>query len=77
MDIEEDVLQAAKETAEFEGSTAGKVISTWARQGFFSKNGHNASDNRKRVRNGVPLLPSRGKIVTMKLIQEIMDEEGI
>ncbi|MEO6655863.1 MAG: hypothetical protein ABIO36_07235 [Pyrinomonadaceae bacterium] len=75
LDIDEDVLQGAKETAEMKGTTAGRVISDWARRGFFNMNGH--SDQKKRIRNGVPLLPSRGKIVTMKLIQEIMDEEGI
>lgn len=75
LDIDEDVLQGAKEMAELKGTTAGRVISDWARRGLFSIN--TAGMDEKRVKNGVPLLPSRGKIVTMKLIQEIMDEEGI
>jgi len=74
LDIDEDVLQGAKETAAKEGTTAGRIISDWARRGFF--NGR-VQSKKKRILNGVPLLPSRGKIVTMKLIQEIMDEEGI
>lgn len=76
LDIDEDVLQGAKERAAMDGTTAGQVISNWARRGFFNGNGASPK-NKKRIRNGVPLLPSRGKIVTMKLIQEIMDEEGI
>ncbi len=76
LDIDEDVLQGAKEKAAIEGTTAGRVISDWARRGFFNGTSH-AAKNKKRILNGVPLMPSRGKIVTMKLIQEIMDEEGI
>lgn len=74
IDIDEDVLQGAKERAATDGTTAGRVISDWARSGFFI--GRDQS-KKKRILNGVPLLPSRGKIVSMKLIQEIMDEEGI
>jgi len=34
LDIEDDVLQAAKELAQREGGTAGRVISTLARRGL-------------------------------------------
>ncbi|MBI4028606.1 MAG: hypothetical protein HY360_26700 [Verrucomicrobia bacterium] len=33
LDIEDDVLEAARELAEREGSTSGRVLSTLARQG--------------------------------------------
>jgi len=75
LDIDEDVLQGAKEIAAKDCTTAGRVISDWARRGLFAIN--DAAHKEKRVVNGVPLLPSRGRIVTMKLVQEIMDEEGI
>ncbi|MFM9903249.1 MAG: hypothetical protein ACKVQJ_01610 [Pyrinomonadaceae bacterium] len=75
LDIESDVLQAAKETAEHEGTTAGKVISTWARLGFANRNG--IRKRKLKFRNGVPQFPSRGEIITMEHIQKIMDEEGI
>lgn len=75
LDIEDDVLQAAKERARQEHSTAGKILSTLARKGlsveFPSKNGN------FRYRNGVPLLPRSGEIVTLEHIQELIDEEGI
>jgi hypothetical protein len=76
LDIEDDVLQAAKELARHEGSTAGRVISTLARRGL---NGNRPKSKKSQFvyRNGVPLLPSSGEIVTMEHIQKIMDEEGI
>jgi hypothetical protein len=75
LDIEDDVLQAAKELAKIEGATAGKVISRLARNGLAQPlSGKNLAT---RYRNGVPLLPSRGEIITMEHIQKIMDEEGI
>ncbi len=75
LDIDEDVLQGAKETAAKRRTTAGKVISEWARHGLFSING--VYDTKKRVFNNVPLRASRGRIVTLKHVQDIMDEEGI
>jgi hypothetical protein len=76
LDIEDDVLQAAKELARYEGSTAGKVISTLVRKALRSSS-ENAG-TAFEYRNGVPVLPHRdGKIITMEHIQKIMDEEGI
>ena len=77
IDIEEDVLQAAKELAKKEGTTAGRVLSRLARQGL--KKGP-ASPKRKHkinYRNGVPVFPSRGEIITSEHIQKLIDEEGI
>lgn len=76
LDIEDDVLQAAKELARREGGTAGKVISALARQALNTPSGK----TRKAFvyKNGVPVLPHRdGEIITMEHIQNIMDEEGI
>lgn len=77
LDIEDDVLQAAKETAAMERTSVGRVISTWARRGLLLADGKSGDGKKKRIRNGVPLLPSRGEIITMEHIQKIMDEEGI
>lgn len=74
LDIEDDILQAAKELAQVEGKTAGQILSQLARKGLTAPAG------KKRVtkyRNGVPLLPSRGEVITMEHIQKLMDEEGI
>jgi hypothetical protein len=75
LDIEDDVLQAAKELAKLEGETAGKVISRLARKGLVQPS--SGKKQTTRYRNGVPLFPSSGEIVTMEHIQKIMDEEGI
>ncbi len=72
LDIEEDVLLAAKELAKHEGRTAGQVLSALARKGLAS-----SSSNKSSVRGGVPLLPSRGEIITLEKVQKIMDKEGI
>jgi hypothetical protein len=72
LDIEDDVLQAAKELAKRKGKTAGQVLSDLARKGFYS-----SSSDQPTIRNGVPLLPARGEIITLEHVQKLMDEEGI
>ena len=70
LDLDPDVLQAAKELAAARGSTAGKVLSELARKAL-------AAPRHARVRNGVPLLPRRSKDAprpTMKLVNELRDE---
>ena len=74
LDIEEDVLVAAKELARHEKTTAGKVISRLARQGL---SGGIGKKRKMTYRNGVPILPSRGRIITNEMIDKIREEEGI
>jgi hypothetical protein len=71
LDVDEDVLQAAKELGEFRGVTAGKVLSDLARKAL------TPTGPVPKVRNGVPLLPRRpgSRIVTTKLVNELRDEE--
>lgn len=75
LDIEEDILQAAKELAQREGSTAGHIISVLARRGLTIP-----AHEKKRspvTRGGVPLLQSRGEVVTLEHARKLMDQEGI
>jgi predicted transcriptional regulator len=74
LEIEDDILSAAKELAEYEGTTAGKVISRLARKGLI---GGREQSKGVEYRNGVPLLPRRGVIVTNELVKGIRDEENI
>ena len=71
LEIDDDVLLAAKEIAEIRGTTAGKALSALARAGL-------AGPRRTaRVRNGVPVLPHRprgGPQPTMRLVNELRDE---
>ena len=75
LDIEDDILQAAKELAHREGGTAGKVISTLARRGLALPSAGRKS--RSTTRGGVPVLPSRGEVVTLEQVQRLMDKEGV
>jgi hypothetical protein len=69
LDLDDDVLQAAKELAAVQQTTAGKVISDLVRKAL-------APTSVPRVRNGVPLLPHRpgGPIMTMKRVNELRDD---
>lgn len=72
LDIDDDVLQAAKEIAVSQGSTAGKVLSELARKGLLP------TRHKVRVRNGVPLLAARheqDRPVTMDLVNELRDHD--
>lgn len=71
LDLDEDVLQAAKEIASVRGTTTGKVVSDLARKAL-------TPANPPRVRNGVPLLPRRPPGTprpTLKLVNELRDDE--
>ena len=76
LDIEEDVLQAAKELAARENSTAGRVISQLARRGLTVPAAGKPKFS-QTTRGGVPILPSRGEVVTLDHVQDIMDREGV
>ena len=70
LDLDDDILQAAKELAHSRGTTAGRIISELARRGLSQAGSADA------VRNGVPLLPPRGPgepRVTMKRVNELRD----
>jgi hypothetical protein len=70
LDIDEDVLESAKELAARRGTTAGRIISELARSAL------TPSHERSRRRNGVPLLPPRGdaQLVTSEIVNRLRDE---
>ena len=70
VDIDDDLLQAAKELADVRGTTAGRVISDLLRKSL-------EPSRAAKVRNGVPLLPRRppgSPKITMKFVNELRDE---
>jgi hypothetical protein len=71
LDLDEDILAAAKEMADYRGTTAGRVISELVRKAL------QASSESLPIRNGVPLLPRRadGRRVTMTLVNELRDAD--
>ena len=70
LDVDDDVLQAAKEIASSRGTTAGRVLSELARKGL-------APAGAAKVRNGVPLMPRRRKgspRPTLQTVNRLRDE---
>jgi len=69
LDIDDDVLQAAKEIAQARRKTTGEVLSDLARKGL-------EPSRTPRIRNGVPLLPHvPGRIVTVEMVEAALDDE--
>ena len=72
LEIDDDVLLAAKELAEAQRSTAGKVLSDLARKALRSARKPSAR------RNGIPLLPPRkgARPVTSAAVAALIDDES-
>ena len=70
LDIDDDVLQAAKEIAAARGLTAGQVISEKAREAMIPPRSYTE-------RNGVPILPSRHprRILTVAEVKRLQEDE--
>ena len=70
LDIDDDVLRAAKELAALRRTTAGRILSELARKALGRK------DDRGTMRNGVPLLPPRdgSRPVSSEDVERMLDE---
>jgi len=84
LDIEDDVLFAAKEIARREKKSLGQVISDLARRAFAQGSGQPAGKQPRAPRAserlatyGIHPLPARGGLVTNELIDRLRDEEGV
>lgn len=69
LDLDDDVLEIAKQLAQQRGKTAGQVLSELARQALEPK-------SPPKMRNGVPLfVPKRGaRKPHMALVNRLRDE---
>lgn len=72
LDIDDDVLQAAKERAKAEKKTAGQVISQLAREALTQP----LPEGSAEYRGGFRLLPRTGRIVTPELVEKLLEEDG-
>lgn len=70
LDIDEDVLETAKELAARRRTTAGRILSELARRALMPQG------SASPTRNGVPILPSRKRsgIVTPSVVNRLRDE---
>lgn len=69
LDLEEDVLLAAREIARQRGLSTGKVVSDLIRQALTQK-------PTGATRHGVPLFPIQPEagVVTLELVNQLRDE---
>jgi hypothetical protein len=71
LDIDDDVLEAAKELGKAQKKTAGQVMSDLVRTAL------TRGANRQRTdeyRGGFRLLPRSGKVVTPEMVERLLDE---
>lgn len=70
LDIDDDVLQAAKEIAAMRQKTAGQIISEYARKGM-------APSRKYDVRNGVPIIHRRPgtPLMTTADVKRLQEDE--
>jgi hypothetical protein len=75
LDIDDDVLQAAKERAKRERKTIGEIISELARRALTTAKGPSSAKDPNPV-YGLKPFPRRGGIVTNELIDKLRDEDA-
>ena len=76
LDIDDDVLIAAKEIGRRERKSAGLVLSELARA-TLSKPARKMFKESRPTHGFEPFPPAPGKIVTNQLIDHLRDQEGI
>ena len=75
LDIDDDVLQAAKERARRDKKTTGEVISELARSALTTPPQGPAARQPKAV-NGFRPFPKRGGVVTNELIDKLREDDA-
>ena len=79
LDIAEDVLQAAKELAKRNGTTAGQVLSELARKALSRPDGRGGeAHSRRRPKEFLGFKPfaTRGGLVTDELVSRLREDEA-
>ena len=71
LDIDDDILAAAKEIASARHTTAGQVISELARATLTGE-----ARTAPVVRNGFELLPGTGAVVTPEFIDKLLEDDS-
>ncbi|MGQ0529681.1 MAG: hypothetical protein ACT4PG_07655 [Panacagrimonas sp.] len=83
LDLDDDLLAAAKELARRERKSAGRVVSDLMRKGLNGGGDTDAAQPsqdgvaEKAARYGLRPFPSRGVVVTNEQINQLRDELGI
>lgn len=79
IDIEDDVLAAAKELARMQNVSAGQVVSRLMREALAGHQQQGALAQQTEVRQvgGFRPFPARGVVVSNDQINELRDREGV
>jgi hypothetical protein len=75
LDIDDDVLQAAKERARRDKKTTGEVISELARSALTTPT-HSLAARQPKALHGFRPFPKRGGIVTNELIDKLREDDA-
>jgi hypothetical protein len=73
LDIDDDILEAAKELGKSQGKTAGKVLSDIAR-GALAPPG---PSRKPTLKDGWYVLPARGGVVTSELVERLLEQADL
>ena len=77
LDIDDDVLQAAKERARQQNKTAGEVISELARAALIARPATAHKANEPRAVYGIRPFPKRGStVVTNELVNKLREGDA-
>jgi hypothetical protein len=77
LDIDDEVLRAAKEIARRRRSTAGAVISELARQALTGAAAEPTGVAESEGFYGFRPLPADGRVVSTETVEDLREEEGI
>ena len=80
LDIDDDVLQAAKELAEAEKKTAGRILSELARKALTTPDKIESGEPGPHgtvLQDGWYVLPRRGGIVTKELVERLTEQADL
>ena len=77
LDIDDDVLAAAKKLAKRDQKTAGKLVSELMRQALAARVKPEAAGRPKRDIYGFKPIPAGGYTVTNELVNELREELGV
>lgn len=77
LNIDEDVLSAAKEIAKRERKSTGKFMSEVVRDALRKRATRASKRGRAREFHGFRPIPAGGEVVTNELVDQLRDELGI
>ena len=76
LDIDDDVLDAAKQLARAENKSAGRVISELARK-TLNEPVEPLDVTELEILDGIPVLPSGARLVTSEMVKRLIEQADL